>query len=151
MRFQGERGTGGAGAASAGAPVSPTRLPGWAYPLVTTASLLIGATSIVRGTRALNTIEDSDLTNFFFKSADYILRGQIWHMYAVRGSGLTSTYPNFNPPLSIALMAPLLGLARALGFANNYGQEITFVTLPFILLVPLLGYLAVLALSLIHI
>ncbi|MEO7002711.1 MAG: hypothetical protein ABI068_12950, partial [Ktedonobacterales bacterium] len=140
MRFGGERGTG----AVAGA-TQPTRLPGWAYPLVTAASLLIGITSIVRGTRAINSIEDSDLTNFFFKSADYILRGQIWHMYAVRGSGLTSTYPNFNPPFSIVLMAPLLWLARALGFTSN-GQEITFVTLPFIVLVPLLGYLTVLAL-----
>ena len=148
MQFWGKRGAGDAGAAGAGGAGNETRLtrlPSWAFPLVTTASLLIGATSIVRGTRALNTIEDSDLTNFFFKSADYILRGDIWHMYAVRGSGLTSTYPNFNPPLSIVLMAPLLGLARALGF-TSYGQEITFVSMPFILLVPLLGYLTVLAL-----
>jgi hypothetical protein len=106
--------------------------------LVTAVSLLLGATSIVRGTRAVVTISDSDLTNFFLKSADYILHGQVWQMYAVRAD---LTYPNYNPPLSIFLMAPLLGLARTLGFAANYGELITFVTLPFIVLVPLLGYL----------
>lgn len=108
------------------------------FALVTAISLLLGATSIVRGTRAVVTIADSDLTNFFLKSADYILRGQVWQMYAVRAD---LTYPNYNPPLSIFLMTPLLGLARTLGFAGNYGELITFVTLPFIVLVPALGYL----------
>lgn len=129
-------------------PVMPTtpappasgavRLPRWVFPLVTIVSLLLGATSIVRGTRAIVTIEDSDLTSFFLRSADYILRGDPWHMYAVRAVG---AYPNYNPPLSMFLLAPLLGLARAFGFAANYGEQITFVTLPFILLVPLMGYL----------
>jgi hypothetical protein len=108
------------------------------FPLVTVVSLLLGATSIVRGTRGVVSIADSDLTNFFLKSADYILRGDPWHMYAVRALG---GYPNYNPPLTMFLLAPLLGLARALGFAANYGEQITFVTLPFIVLVPLMGYL----------
>ncbi|HET9110792.1 MAG TPA: glycosyltransferase 87 family protein [Ktedonobacterales bacterium] len=120
-------------------PVAAVRLPRWVFPLVTVVSLLLGATSIVRGTRAVVTIADSDLTNFFLKSADYILRGDPWHMYAVRALG---GYPNYNPPLSIFLLAPLLGLARALGFAANYGEQITFVSLPFIALVPLMGYLS---------
>lgn len=120
------------------APSAPVRTPRWTFSLVTALSLLLGATSIVRGTRAVVTIADSDLTNFFLKSADYILRGQVWQMYAVRAD---LTYPNYNPPLSIFLMAPLLWLARALGFAGNYGEQITFVTLPFIVLVPVLGYL----------
>ena len=47
-------------------------------------------------------------------------------MYAVRDSVFTS-YPNYNPPLSIFLMAPFLGLARTVGFAANYGEQITFV------------------------
>src|SRR5512146_168010 len=81
------------------------RVPSWAYPVVTIASLLIGAEAVVRGTRAVTTAADSDLTNFFLPSADYILRGDPWHMYAVRASGL---YPNFNPPLSMFLYAPLL-------------------------------------------
>ncbi len=120
------------------------RLPQWAFPLVTVASLLLGATSIVRGTRGVVTIADSDLTNFFFKSADYILRGDPWHMYAVRALG---GYPNFNPPLTMFLLAPLLGLARTLGFAANYGEQITFVSLPFIFLVPLMGYLGLRVMS----
>lgn len=127
------------------APASPApppggavRLPTWMFPLVTVVSLLLGVTSIVRGTRAVVSIADSDLTNFFLKSADYILRGDPWHMYAVRALG---GYPNYNPPLTMFLLAPLLGLARALGFTANYGEQITFVTLPFIVLVPLMGYL----------
>ncbi len=126
-------------AASATPPAGlAVRLPQWMFPLVTVVSLLLGATSIVRGTRGVATISDSDLTNFFLKSADYILRGDPWHMYAVRALG---GYPNYNPPLSMFLLAPLLGLARALGFTANYGEQITFVTLPFIILVPLMGYL----------
>lgn len=114
------------------------RVPAWTYPLVTVFSLFIGAAAVVRGTRAVVSIADSDLTNFFFKSAQYILNGNPWHMYAVRASGV---YPNYNPPLSIILMAPLLGLARRLGFAANFGKEITFVSLPFLVFVPLLGFL----------
>jgi len=122
---------------------SATHLPPWAYQAATILSLVVGITAIVRGTSAIGSITDSDLTNFFLKSANYILQGDPWHMYAVRGSGLTSTYPNYNPPLSIFLMAPLLGLAKLLGFDANYGQVITFVSLPFVLLAPLLGYLVV--------
>jgi hypothetical protein len=130
----------GAGAAERAGAI---RVPRWAYPLVTIASLLIGGEAIVRGTRLVTTAADSDLTNFFFRSADYILNGRPFQMYAVHASG---GYPNYNPPLSIFLMAPLLGLARALGFAANYGEQITFVSLPFTLFVPLLGYLALRAL-----
>jgi hypothetical protein len=115
-------------------------VPRWAYSLIAVASLLIGAAAVVRGTRGVQVIGDSDLTNFFLKSAAYILRGDPWHMYAVRDSVFTS-YPNYNPPLSIFLMAPFLGLARTVGFAANYGEQITFVSLPFLLFVPLLGYL----------
>jgi hypothetical protein len=124
--------------AAVAAPAATTaiRVPGWVYPLVTLASVLLGAEAIVRGTRAVTTVADSDLTNFFFKSADYILRGDIWHMYAVRANG---AYPNYNPPLSIVLMAPLLGLARAVHFAANFGEQITFVSFGFIVFVPLLG------------
>lgn len=119
------------------------RVPSWAYPLVTIFAVLIGAAAVVRGTRAVVSITDSDLTNFFFKSAQYILNGDPWHMYAVRASG---GYPNYNPPLSTFLMAPLLGLAHALHFDANFGEQITFVALPFIAFVPLLGYLVLHAL-----
>ncbi len=120
----------------------PIHLPAWAYTIVTVASLLIGVTAVVRGTSQIHVAQDSDLTNFFFKSATYILHGDLWHIYAARGSGLTSTYPNFNPPLSIFLMAPLLALANAL-HAVSYGAQITIVTLPFVVLVPVLASITV--------
>jgi hypothetical protein len=139
--------------AAANAAPSATRVPGWAYPTLTLASLLLGGIGLVRGTSALTSIQDSDLTNFFFKSALSILNGDPWHMYAVRSTLPDPTYPNYNPPLSMFLMAPLIALARALGIQPNgpndtgpNGALITFVALPFILLVPLLGYFAVWAL-----
>lgn len=129
---------------------SATHIPSWAYQAATALSLLVGITAIVRGTSAISSIQDSDLTNFFLKSAEYVLQGNPWQMYAVHGSGVTSSYPNYNPPLSILLLAPLLGLAQALGLASSYGQVITFVTLPFILLVPLLGYLTLRVLRMLY-
>ena len=130
-------------AAPSGSGRSPTRVPRWAYPAVTVASLLIGATAVVRGTRAVVSISDSDLTNFSLKSVQYILNGHPWQMYAVRASG---NYPNDNAPLSVFLMTPLLKLAQLAGFVKNYGEQITFVSLPFILFVPLLGFLVLAAL-----
>jgi Glycosyltransferase family 87 len=124
-----------------GESAGPIRLPLWAYTLVTVVSLLIGVTAVVRGTSAILVAQDSDLTNFFFKSSAYILQGDPWHIYAARGSGLTSTYPNFNPPLSMFLFAPLLGLARSL-HAVSYGAQITVVSLPFVLLVPVLAFVS---------
>ncbi|MGH2485302.1 MAG: glycosyltransferase 87 family protein, partial [Ktedonobacterales bacterium] len=56
-------------------------------------------------------------------------------------------YPNYNPPLSIFLMAPFLKLGQALGFAHNYGEQITIVALPFLIFVPLLGLLVLRVLS----
>ncbi len=125
---------------AAGGPVS---VPRWAYWVVTILSLLLGAEAVVRGTRTVQTIADSDLTNFFLPSASYILRGDPWHMYAVRGIGLIA---NDSPPLSMFLYAPLLALARAVGFTANYGEVITFVSLPFIIVVPLLGLIVLAAL-----
>jgi hypothetical protein len=131
-------------AAPSGPGRSPIRVPRWAYPTITVASLLIGAAAIVRGTRAVVSIADSDLTNFSLKSVQYILNGHPWQMYAVRASG--GSYPNDNAPLSVFLMTPLLKLAQLAGFVKNYGEQITFVSLPFILFVPLLGFLVLAAL-----
>jgi hypothetical protein len=130
-------------AAPSGSGRSPIRVPRWAYPAVTVASLLIGAAAVVRGTRAVVSISDSDLTNFSLKSVQYILNGHPWQMYAVRASG---NYPNDNAPLSVFLMTPLLKLAQLAGFVKNYGEQISFVSLPFILFVPLLGFLVLAAL-----
>jgi hypothetical protein len=120
----------------------PIRVPPWAFPMLTVVSILIGVTAVVRGTSAIKTAGDSDLITFFFPAAQNILLGHPLHIYAVNAGG----YPNYNPPLSIFLMAPLLKLAETIGFAQNYGEQITFVTLPFIVLVPLLGYMVVRAL-----
>ncbi len=125
-----------------GGSAEPIRLPSWTYLFVTVASLLIGVTAVVRGTSAIAVAQDSDLTNFFFKSATYILQGDPWHIYAARGSGLTATYPNFNPPLSIFLMAPLLSFARAF-HAISYGAQITVVSLPFVIFVPILAIITI--------
>jgi Glycosyltransferase family 87 len=127
------------------APATSTQtvhLPFWAYPAVTIVGLFIGIEAIVRGTRALGSNCDTDLANFFLKSASYILAGDPWHMYAVRDS-CTITYPNYNPPLGMFLMAPFLALERATGLASNIGEQVTFVSLPFILVVPVLGWLVV--------
>lgn len=132
------------GAAQRQGASTPIRVPRWAYPLVTVAALLIGAEAIVRGTRLLTGPGDSDLTNFFFPSADYILHGHPFQMYAVRGTG---SYPNFNPPLGTFLMAPLLAVARAVGFGNGQGAPITFVSFGFLVFVPLLGFLVLKALG----
>ncbi len=125
------------------------RLPSWAYALVALVSMLLGATSIVRGTSALGSISDSDLSNFFLKSAEYVLRGDAWQLYSVRHTPLT-TYPNDGTPLSVFLMAPPLSFAHSLGLADDYKQQIIAVSLPFVLLAPLLGYLALRALRLLN-
>jgi glycosyl transferase family 87 len=125
-------------------PSGPIRVPRWAYWVVTLVALALGAEAIVRGTRAIHGPADSDLTGFFLPSVDYILRGDPFHLYAVRAA---QAYPNWNPPLSMFLMAPLLAAARAVGFAANLGEQITFVSLPFILLIPVLGFVAVRALA----
>lgn len=121
----------------------PVTVPRGAYVGVSLAAIVVGAVALVRGTRGVVTIQDSDLTNFFFPAADKILQGNPWAIYAVRASG---NYPNYNPPVSIFLMAPLLALARALGFAANPGELITFVSMPFLAFVLLLGYVTVVAL-----
>jgi hypothetical protein len=119
------------------------RIPPAAYVIASGVAWLLGASAIVRSTRAVVTADDSDLTSFFFRSAQLILQGHPWNIYAVRAFG---GYPNYNPPLSIFLMAPLLKLADSIGLAGNLGAEISFVSFPFIGFVLLLGYVTVVAL-----
>jgi hypothetical protein len=130
-------------AAPDGASRTPVNIPSGAYVGVTLVALLMGAAGIVRGTRDVKSALDSDLTTFFFPAADQILHGHPWMIYAVRAFG---GYPNYNPPVSIFLMAPLLALARAVGFAANLGEQITFVSIPFMAFVVLLAYATVVAL-----
>jgi hypothetical protein len=126
--------------------VSPVRVRPWVFIGMSVLSVLLGIGALVRGTAGIHTAADSDLTNFFFPSADYILRGDTLHMYAVSVGG----YPNYNPPLSMFLYAPLLAIARAVGFNKNYGELITFVGLPFLLLIPALGALVLVAVRRLH-
>jgi Glycosyltransferase family 87 len=130
----------------AGAPASappPVTLPRGAYAGVSVVALLLGAAAIVRGTRGVVTAHDSDITTFFLPAADKILHGHPWAIYTVRAFG---GYPNYNPPISIFLMAPLLALARALGLGANLGGLITVVAIPFMVFVLLLGYVTIVAL-----
>jgi hypothetical protein len=118
------------------------------YALTTILSLLIGAPAIVRNANSLMSATDSDLANFFLKSAAYIVRGDPWHMYAVRAAPPNASYPNVDPPLSIFLLAPALRWASSLGYTHSLGTQVAFVSLPFLPLAPLLGGLVVTALRL---
>lgn len=118
-------------------------VPRGAYVGASVLAVILGAAGIVRGTSLLAGAQDSDLTTFFFPAADQILRGNLWGIYAVRAFG---GYPNYNPPISIFLMAPLLALARALGLGANLGALITFVSIPFIAFALTLGFVTVAAL-----
>jgi hypothetical protein len=129
---------------SQGADAAPPRIPLAAYVGAAVVAWLLGAAAIVRSTRALTSADDSDLTSFFFRSAQLILQGHPWSIYAVRAFG---GYPNYNPPLSIFLMAPLLKLAQSIGLAGNIGAEISFVSFPFIGFVVLLAYATIVALQ----
>ncbi len=122
----------------------------WVYLLIVTLSLALGVSAIVRGTSGVTSSGASDLPTFFLKAAAFIARGDPWRLYAIRADRPFQTYPNDGTPLALFLMAPLLGLARALGGARNTGTQITVVALPFVLLVPLLGYVVVDALRLLR-
>jgi hypothetical protein len=117
-----------------------------AYVLTTILSLLVGAAAVARTASSLTSAADSDLANFFLKSATYIVRGDPWHMYVVRAAPPYVNYPNVDPPLSIFLLAPVLQWASSLGYTRSLGAEVAFVSLPFLPLVPLLGGFAVTAL-----
>lgn len=130
-----------AGEQAAAQATSPAvSVPRGAYWGAGALAVVLGAAGIIRGTSLLTGPQDSDLTTFFFPAADQILRGNPWGIYAVRAFG---GYPNYNPPISIFLMAPLLGLARALGLGGNLGALIAFVSIPFIAFVLTLGVVTI--------
>lgn len=126
---------------------TPITIPRGTYVGVSLFALLLGAAAIVRGTRAVVSPQDSDLTTFFFPAANEILHGHPWMIYAVRAFGTYPLgYPNYNPPISIFLMAPLLAVAHATGIDANLGALISFVSIPFMLFVLALGYATIRAL-----
>lgn len=121
----------------------PVTIPRGAYLALAVAAVLLGGAAVVRSTRGVATVEESDLTNFFLRSANNILAGHPFAIYAIHPP---DGFPNDSPPLIMFLLAPLLALARMVGFAATTGQQITFVSIPFLLLVPALGYLTLVAL-----
>jgi hypothetical protein len=114
----------------------------WVFWGITAVAVLVGATVVVRGTSAFAVAGDSDLANFFLKSADRVLSGDPLHIYAVRGDPPLDENPNDGPPILVFLLAPFLALARGLSLGGNFRAEIAIVSLPFVLVVPLLGWLA---------
>ena len=122
------------------------RIAAAAFVVAAILSVLVGAVAVVRTAGSLSSVADSDLANFFLKSAAYIVRGDPWHMYSVRAAPPYATYPNVDPPLSVFLLAPLLRWASALGYAHPLGALVAFVSLPMLPLVPLLGGLVAVAL-----
>lgn len=116
------------------------------YVLVTILALLLGVAAVVRTVESLTTVAASDLATFFLPSADYALRGDPWHLYAVRAGPPYTSYPDVDPPLSLILLAPLLRWAFAFGLTHPLGERLAFVSVPFLPLVALLGGLAVVAL-----
>jgi hypothetical protein len=114
------------------------------YTLITVASLLVGLVAVIRGTSAFVTPADSDLHNYFFKSADQILQGHPGSIYAARGDAPLQDIPNDDPPLIDFLIAPMLALARLI--SSDFRVQVAIVCLPFLLAVPVLGTLTVRAL-----
>lgn len=127
---------------SDGGESAPITIPRGTYIFTSVVALLLGGAAIIRSTSGL-TPQESDLTSFFFPASTQILHGHPWAIYAVRAFG---GYPNYNPPISIFLMAPLLALGNALKLNATPGGLITVVSIPFMAFVLLLGYVAIVAL-----
>jgi hypothetical protein len=123
------------------------RLPAWAFPLVTSASLLLGAVVVIRGASAFVVPNDSDLRGIFFKSVDHVLNGSPLHIYAARSDPPLTDNPNDDPPIIVFLLAPFVAIAKGVGLESNLRGEVVLVTLCFIILVPILGWLVVSAID----
>jgi hypothetical protein len=71
---------------------------------------IIGVIAVIQGTSDIQSgALDSDQLRFFFPAAQQMLNGHPFQIYSVLSAG----YPNYNPPLATALMAPLLALGQA--------------------------------------
>jgi len=73
-------------------------------------AIAIGIIATIEGTAGVSGKADTDQLAFFFPAAQKVLDGHPFDIYSVR----FGTYPNYNPPLSTLLMAPLIGLAQAI-------------------------------------
>jgi hypothetical protein len=96
---------------------STQRSTGWStisnrhFVAVAILAATIGILAAIEGTASVRGPADTDQLAFFFPAAQKALNGDPFSIYAVRYIG----YPNYNPPLSTLLMAPLLGLAQGIG------------------------------------
>ncbi len=116
-------------------------------------ALAVGIVATIESVVTIQTAADSDQLAFFFPAAQRILNGNPFTIYAVR----YGTYPNYNPPLSTILMAPLIALAQAIHLpgasacvASGYNSEscrslVAFVGVWFIPFVALLAVASVYA------
>ncbi len=95
------------------------------YIAVAALAVVIGIIAVIESTLTVNGPGDTDQLAFFFPSAQQVLDGHPFAIYAVRAFG---NYPNFNPPLATLLIAPLLAIGQ--GFlpgasacvASGYGD-----------------------------
>lgn len=71
----------------------------------------IGLIATIEGTAGVFGAHDTDQLAFFFPAAQHVLNGSPFTIYAVKAFGM---YPNYNPPLSTLLMAPLLAIGQAI-------------------------------------
>ncbi len=125
---------------------------------------VVGIVAAIQGTADIvNGSFDSDQLRFFFPAAQKMLDGHPFQIYAIRDP---FGYPNYNPPLSTLIMAPLLAIGQAFlpgagdcvasGFnAANTGDVscrslLGFVGIAFIPFVLLLGAAALGALRRLH-
>lgn len=116
-------------------------------------AVAIGIIATIEGTAGVFGANDTDQLRFFFPAAQQILNGHPFQIYSV----MSGSYPNYNPPLSTVLMAPLLALGQAIMpgaatcVAAGYNDEscralLGFVGIAFLPFVILLGWASLAAL-----
>ena len=119
-------------------------------------ALLIGIVATIEGTASIvDPPRDSDLLAFFLPAATRVADGHVFDIYSVRAFG---SYPNYNPPLAVEVMGPLVAIARAAdlpgvrscidsGFATLDCRPLVsfvgFAFLPFVLLLAPLALAAI--------
>jgi hypothetical protein len=119
-------------------------------------ALMIGVVATIEGTASIvDPPRDSDLLAFFLPAATHVADGRVFDIYSVRAFG---SYPNYNPPLAVEAMGPLVAIARAVdlpgvrscigaGFATLDCRPLVsfvgFAFLPFVLLLAPLALAAI--------
>lgn len=105
------------------------------FVVVAIVAVFVGIIATIQGTATVSGAGDSDQLKFFFPAAQRILDGNPFTIYAIRSYG----YPNYNPPLSTLLMAPLLWIAQTIHLpgtadcvANAYNAKSCRATLGFV-------------------